>query len=49
MKGWFSLEQNDIDTIKELPNFSEGIIDLENLIYLREQKYDHCIHSIVNF
>lgn len=49
VKGWFSLEQNDIDTIKELPNFSEGIIDLENLIYLREQKYDHCIHSIVNF
>ena len=30
VKGWFSLEQNDIDTIKELPNFSEGIIDLEN-------------------
>lgn len=49
IKGWFSLEQNDIDTIKELPNFIEGIIDLESLLYLREQKYDHCTHSIVNF
>lgn len=49
IKGWFSLEPSDIDTIKNLPNFSEQIIDLENLIYLREQKYDHCIHRILDF
>lgn len=49
IKGWFSLEQNDIDKIKELLSFSEGIIDLENLIYLREQNYDGCTHSILDF
>lgn len=49
VKGWFSLEESDIDAIKKLPNFIDQIIDLKNLIYLRDQRYDHCIHSILNF
>jgi predicted ATP-dependent endonuclease of OLD family len=49
IKGWFSLEEIDIDAIRKLPNFIDQIIDLDNLIYMRDQRYDHCIHSILNF
>lgn len=49
VKGWFSLEQSDIDEIKKLPNFTNDLIDLNSCLYLRDQRYNHCFHEILEF
>ncbi|ENW06974.1 AAA family ATPase [Acinetobacter beijerinckii] len=49
VKGWFSLEQSDIDEIEKLPYFNHNSIDLEKCLYLRDQRYSHCFHEVTEF
>lgn len=49
VKGWFALEQSDIVEIEILPNFVDKLIDSNNFLYIRNQKYDSCSHEIQNF
>lgn len=49
VKGWFKLEPNDLKEIEGLPSFTKDLIDLNDCLYVRDQRYDYCSHEIQNY